>query len=109
MIARMPRQATFLMDTSEHVGIMQMAGIPLRQVVNSSNHRFWKRPADPDGLWERALADPSRYVDFVIVFDGDAVDRAVNRTNLADLSEIHATGQPHAHIYAARIAPNQPR
>jgi hypothetical protein len=96
------------MDLSEHVGIMEQAGIPLRQVVNQENHRPWVRPTDPEGLWERALADPPRYVDFVIVFDGDAVDQAVNRTHLTELIQIHATGQPHARIYAPS-APNQSR
>ena len=109
MVARLPRNSRFLMDISEHVGIMEEAAIPLRQVVNNENHRPWKRPSDPEGLWERALADPPRYVDFVIAFDGDAVDQAVNRANLTVVAEIHATGQPHAHIYAARSAPNQLR
>jgi hypothetical protein len=108
-IARLPRNSRFLMDISEHVGVMEQAGIPLHQVVNNENHRPWKRPSDPEGLWERALADPPRYVDFVIAFDGDAVDLGVNRTNLTVLAEIHATGQPHAHIYAARSATNQSR
>jgi hypothetical protein len=108
-VARLPRNSQFLMDISEHVGIMEEADIPLRQVVNNEDHRPWKWPSDPEGLWERALADPSRYVDFVIVFDGDAVDKGVNRANLTVLAEIHATGQPHAHIYAARNAPNQLR
>ncbi len=109
VVARLPRNSRFLMDISEHVGVMEQAGIPLRQVVNNENHRPWKRPTDPEGLWERALADPPRYVDFVIVFDGDAVDQGANRTNLTALAEIHATGQPHAHIYATRSAPNQSR
>src|SRR5208282_2802910 len=73
VVARLPKNSQFLMDLSEHVGIMEQAGIPLRQVVNNENHRMWKRPSDPEGLWERALADPPRYVDFVIAFDGDAV------------------------------------
>jgi hypothetical protein len=81
----------------------------LRQVVNNENHRPWKRPSDPEGLWERALADPTRYVDFVIAFDGDPVDRGMNRTNLTVLTEIHATGQPYARIYVARSALNQSR
>jgi len=109
VLARLPKNSQFLMDLSEHVGIMEQAGIPLRQVVNNENHRMWKRPSDPEGLWERALADPPRYVDFVIAFDGDAVDQGANRTNLTELMEIHATGQPHARIYAARSAPNQSR
>jgi hypothetical protein len=109
LVAALPRHSRFLMDLGEHVGVMEQAGIPLRQVVNNENHRAWKRPSDPEGLWERALADPPRYVDFVIAFDGDLVSRGVNRTNLIELTEIHATGQPHARIYAARSTPNQPR
>jgi hypothetical protein len=108
IVAILPPNSRYLMDLGEHVGIMEQAGIPLRQVVNTENHRPWKRP-DPEGLWERALADPPRYVDFVIAFDGDAVDQGANKTNLTDLTEIHATGQPHAHIYATRSLPNQSR
>ncbi|MFZ0796897.1 MAG: hypothetical protein WAM98_03850, partial [Terriglobales bacterium] len=109
VVARLPRNSRFLMDIREHVGVMEQAGIPLRQVVNNENHRPWKRPSDPEGLWERALADPPRYVDFVIAFDGDAVDQDANRTNLTELMEIHASGQPHARIYMARRSPNQSR
>ncbi len=109
VVTRLPRNSRFLMDLGEHVGVMEQAGIPLRQVVNNENHRPWKRPSDPEGLWERALADPPRYVDFVIAFDGDVVDLGVNRTNLTVLAEIHATGQPRARIYAARSATNQSR
>jgi hypothetical protein len=108
-VTRLPRNSKYLMDLGEHVGVMEQAGIPLRQVINQDNHRPWKHPYDPEGLWERALADPSRYVDFVIAFNGDAVDQNVNKTNLAELTEIHATGQPHARIYATRVAPNQSR
>jgi len=109
VVARLPRNSRFLMYLGEHVGVMEQAGIPLRQVVNNENHRPWKRPSDPDGLWERALADPPRYVDFVIAFDGDVVDQGANKINLTVLAEIHATGQPHARIYATRSAPNQSR
>jgi hypothetical protein len=109
VIAQLPPNSRFLMDLSEHVGIMEQAGISLRQVVNQENHRPWVRPTDPEGLWERTLADPQRYVDFVIVFDGDAVDQAVNRTHLTELTEIHSTGQPHARIYVPSSAPNQSR
>jgi len=109
VIGRLPRNSRFLMELGEHVGVMQQLGIPLRQVVNNENHRPWKRPSDPEGLWERALADPPRYVDFVIAFDGDAVDQRANKINLTELAEIHATGQPRARIYAAHSDPNQSR
>jgi hypothetical protein len=109
VIGRLPRNSRFLMELGEHVGVMQQLGIPLRQVVNNENHRPWKRPSDPEGLWERALADPPRYVDFVIAFDGDAVDQRANKANLTELAEIHTTGQPRARIYAAHSAANQSR
>jgi hypothetical protein len=109
IVAQLPPTSRFLMDLGEHVGVMEQAGIPLRQVVNNENHRPWKRPTDPEGLWERALADPPRYVNFVIAFDGDVVDQTVNKTDLTVLAEVHVTGQPHARVYAVRSAPNQPR
>jgi len=109
VVSRLPQNSRFLMDISEHVGIMEQAGIPLRQVVNNDNHRPWNHPSDGEGLWERALADPPRYVDFVIAFDGDAVDHGANLAGLTELIEIHATGQPHARIYTTRTAPNQSR
>jgi hypothetical protein len=101
-IAAVPPNSRFLMYLGDHVGIFQQAGIPLRQVANEGNHRPWKKPSDPSGLWERALADPPQYADYVIAFDGDAVDRAADRTHLTLLSEIHTTGQPHARIYATQ-------
>ena len=101
-VAVLPANSRFLMYLGDHVGIFQQAGIPLRQVVNEGNHRPWKRPSDPSGLWERALADPPQYADYVIAFDGDAVDRGADRSHLILLSEIHTTGQPHARIYAAK-------
>jgi hypothetical protein len=109
LVARLPPNSRFLMDLGEHVGVMEQAGIPLRRVVNNENHRPWKRPTDPEGLWERALANPARYVDFVIAFDGDPVDLNANKTNLTVLAEIHATGQPHARIYATHRAANPSR
>jgi len=111
IIGTLPRNSRFLMELGEHVGVMQQLGIPLRQVVNNENHRPWKRPSDPEGLWERALADPPRYVDFVIAFDGDPVDQRANKINLTELAEVHATGQPRARIFAiaAHSAPNQSR
>ncbi len=99
-IEQAPPQSQFLMYLGNHVAIFQDAGIPLRRVVNEGNHRPWKKPSDPEGLWERALTDPSRYVDYVIAFEGDPVDHQVNRKNLTLLSIIHTTGQARAQIYS---------
>jgi hypothetical protein len=109
VIKELPSKSRFLMDLGTHVGVMERLGIPLRRVVNSEDHRPWIRPADPEGLWERALADPGRYVNYVIAFEGDSVDRAVNRTNLTLVAVIHSWGQPPARIYATKHPPNQSR
>ena len=97
----LPQNSTLLMYVGDHVGALQDAGIPLRRVINEGNHRVWKQPSDPQGLWERALANPERYADFVIAFEGDPVSAQVNRTWIASLAVIHVSGQPQATIYRA--------
>ncbi|MFY9562378.1 MAG: hypothetical protein WAQ52_19265 [Terriglobales bacterium] len=108
-VSPLPRNSQYLMYLGDHVGVFQQAGIPLRQVINEGNHRPWKKPSDPEDLWERALADPARYADFVIAYDGDTVDQAVGTKGLTLVTEIHAQGQARARIYAARAALNQSR
>ena len=98
----LPPDSTLLMYLGEHVGALQQAGIPLRRVINEGNHRTWKQPLDRDGLWERALADPPRYADFVIAFEGDAVSSGVQKRDLLPLAVIHASGAPKATIYRTR-------
>jgi hypothetical protein len=98
----LPNDSTLLMYLGEHVGALQQAGIPLRRTINEGNHRTWKQPVDLDGLWERALAKPSQYAEFVIAFEGDAVSNAVQKQNLMPLAVIHASGQPKATIYRTR-------
>jgi hypothetical protein len=105
-VSTLPSNSSYLMYIGDHVGVFQQAGLPLRQVINEGNHRPWKKPADTEGLWEQALADPARHVDFVIAYEGDAVDQAVQKAKLTLITEIHTTGQPRARIYAARAALN---
>lgn len=109
VVKTLPPDSQLMMDLGEHVGIMERLGIPLRRVVNSENRRPWKRPSDPEGIWERALADPGAYVDYVIAFDGDPVARGVNRTNLNLMTVIHSSGEPVARIYETRRGTNQSR
>ena len=73
-------------------------------MINEGNHRTWKQPVDQEGLWERALADPAKYADFVIAFEGDAVSAAVKKQDLVALAVIHASGEPTATIYRTRSA-----
>ena len=104
----LPPNSTFLMYLGDHVGAFQQAGIPLSHTINEGNHRPWKQPSDPEGLWERALAHPAAYADFVIAFDHDAVATAVNKSELQAITILRVTGQPEATIYRT-LKSNQPR
>ena len=95
----LPHDSTLLMYSGDHVGAIQKAGIPLRRVINEGNHRPWEKPADQNGLWERALADPHQYVDYVVAMEGDPVALGVNRHDLASMVVVHTIGQPAATIY----------
>jgi hypothetical protein len=102
-IAKLPTDSTLLMYLGEHAGALEEAGVPLRRVINEGNHRVWKHPVDPQGLWERALADPATYADYLVGFDGDPVWTAAENYHLTALVEIHTTGQPRAAIFQGRV------
>jgi hypothetical protein len=101
-IKSLPPTTTFLMYLGQHSGVFERAGIPLARTINEGNHRVWKQPADPKGLWERALADPAKYADFAIAFEGDPVWTAARDHHLKALVEIHSSGQPSAIIFETR-------
>jgi hypothetical protein len=98
-LKKLPRDSHLLMYLGDHVGALQRAAIPLRQVVNEGNHRPWKTPSDRDGLWERALADPGRYVDYVVAADHDPVAQALPEVPLLPVVVIHVLGQPPVTIF----------
>jgi hypothetical protein len=98
-----PSDSTYLMFLGQHAGAFEQAGIPLRQVINETNHRVWKRPNDPEGLWERALGDPAAYADCIIGFEGDPVWNAAKAHHMTALVEIHTSGQPPAAIFQGRM------
>jgi hypothetical protein len=101
-LRKLPPSSTLLMYLGDHVGAVEQAGIPLQQVINEGNHRVWKQPVDPDGLWERTLANPAQYADYVVAFEGDPVWQAVHQRQLEELVVIHVTGQARAILYRAR-------
>lgn len=104
----LPSDSTYLVYLGDHVGAFQQAGISLSQTINEGNHRPWKHPSDPDGLWERALANPADYSNFVIAFDHDPVATGVNNSQLKTMTILRVTGQPEATIYQT-LRSNQPR
>jgi Ca2+/Na+ antiporter len=98
-LLKLPPDSDLLMYLGDHVGALEDAGIPLRRVINEGNHRPWKRPSDPDGLWEKALADPLRYVDYVIAIDDDPVAEKVEHRDLVSVVVVHTLGQAPATLY----------
>jgi len=98
----LPADSTLLMYLGDHVGAVQQAGIPLKRVINEGNHRTWRQPADPEGLWEHALSNPAHYADYVIAFEGDPVWQAVQGQRLKEVAELHTTGQARAIVYQTR-------
>jgi hypothetical protein len=104
----LPADSTFLMYLGDHVGALQQAGISLSRVINEGNHRPWKGPSDPKGLWERALKDPAAYANYVVAFDSDPVASSVNMGELASLVIVRVTGQSQATIYRS-LKSNQAR
>jgi hypothetical protein len=104
----LPTDSSFLMYLGNHVGALQQAGISLSRVINEGNHRPWKGPSDPEGLWERALKEPASYANYVIAFDSDPVASSVNKNDLASLVIIRVTGESQATIYRT-IKSNQVR
>jgi hypothetical protein len=101
-IEKLPADSTLLMYVGDHVGALQRAAFPLKHTINEGNHRVWRQPTDAEGLWERALADPAKYADYVLAFEGDPVWQAIHDKHLHELIELHVTGQPRAVLYAAR-------
>jgi hypothetical protein len=101
-LTKLPPNATLLMYLGDHVGALQQAGIPLRDTINEGNHRVWKQPSDPDGLWERALANPAAYVDGAVGFEGDPVWQSAKEHHLREIVEIHVAGQAHGAIFSTR-------
>ena len=101
-LQKLPADSTLLMYLGDHVGALQQAGIPLAHTINEGNHRTWKQPADSDGLWERALADPAHYADYAVASEGDVVWQAARERRLPALVVLHTTGQAAVTVYRAR-------
>ncbi len=96
-LATLPPEGRILMYTSDHIGAVQQAGIPLVRTINDTD----------DQAWAAALADPAAAAPYVVAIDGDAVARAVaaHRQGLSALDVICSTGQPCARIYASTRLP----
>jgi hypothetical protein len=92
----LPASGRILMATSDHIGAVQQAGIPLRRTINEGDYYEWGP----------ALKDPAGAAAFVVALDGDAVAKAVARhpAGLELLKTICAPGQPCARVYRSERA-----
>jgi len=101
-IVALPYNSTLLMNTGGHSGVLEQIGFPLRRTINEGNHRVWKQPSDPEGLWERTLAHPAEFADFALAFEGDDVYKALEGRGYRELVEIETSGQPRAVLFQLR-------
>lgn len=87
----LPPGVPILMSTSDHIGALQQAGIPLKQVLNESDYDSWRA----------TLAAPAERAAYVIAMAGDPVSKALaqNKDGLTELTVLCTTGQPCARVY----------
>ena len=98
----LPPHSTVLMYLGEHPGIVERADFSISRTINEGNHRVWKQPSDPEGLWERALLHPAEFADYALAFEGDPVFQALTGRGFKELVEIKTTGQSRAVLYQLR-------
>jgi hypothetical protein len=91
----LPAGVPILMHTSDHIGAVQQAGLPLRQILNEGDYDSWMA----------ALAAPAERADYIVAVAGDPVDEAVHKhpENLTELTVLCTTGQPRARIYKSDV------
>ncbi len=90
-----PPGVPILMDTSAHIGAVQQAGLPLRQILDGG---------DRDSF-QAALAAPAQHAAYIIAIAGDPVSEAIaaHPEHLTELTVLCTTGQPCARIYRSEV------
>jgi hypothetical protein len=74
-------------------------------VINEGNHRTWRQPSDPEGLWEGTLLNPGHHADFVVASEGDPASVGVQMKGLIPIAQIRVPGQAMATIYGTHSQP----
>lgn len=98
-VKALPAGVPILISTSDHIGILQQAGVPLRQVLSEGDRDSWLA----------ALRAPAEKAQFVVALERDPVAQAVaaHPEGLTELTVICSTGQPCARIYRSdRLNPS---
>ncbi len=100
-LSHIRKKSTILMYEGSHVGALQRAGIPLKNVISEVSH--------PD--WEWALLDPAQKADYIVAFKGDPVWMAAqeHRSELQEVLTITVPGQEQCKIYVPTAQQASPR
>jgi len=90
-----PAGVPILMSTSDHIGALQQAGIPLKQVLSEADYDSWKA----------TLAAPAEKAAYVVAIAGDPVSEVLARrsSGLTKLTVLCTTGQPCARVYRSEV------
>ncbi len=91
VLAQLPPDARILMSTRDHVGALQMAGIPLGRVISEATYYHW----------DASLSAPFAVADYIVAIDDDPVAEAVriNPRGLTKLAILHTQRQPDVAVY----------
>jgi hypothetical protein len=94
-LEKFPVGVPILMYTSDHIGAVQQAGIPLKQMVTEGDY----------DSFHAALAEPAKHAAFVVSMAGDPVAAAVDAhpEDLTELTVLCSTGQPCARVYQSNV------
>jgi len=87
----LPQSAEMLAQIGYYSGVYERAGIPLKRTINETDFR----------LWEAALSDPARYVDYLVAADDDRVSQAASehQAEFEAIAKFEAPGQPSVTVY----------
>ena len=88
---RAPSNALIMFDTTDHIGAVQDAGIPLKRLIS---------PLDSQNF-DAARAAPAQHANLIIALDRDPVAAAVaaHPQGLSEIEVMCHTGQPCARLY----------
>jgi hypothetical protein len=94
-MVRLGSRSVIMFNTNDHIGAVQDAGIPLKQIIG---------PLDSQSF-EIAKQQPAKYANLVIAIDGDEVAKAIaaHPEGLQELEVICNSGQGCARIYSSTM------
>jgi hypothetical protein len=98
---RLAQGNTIMINTNDHIGAVQDAGIPLRRLIS---------PLDSQ-TFDKAAQAPAKYAKLIIAIDGDAVAKAVaaHPEGLTELEVVCNSGQGCARFYGSDVYQGGPQ